>query len=59
MAECSVNKSLVAGAESLKSLEVANSRRLLRLRGLVSDDAMLKLLKLRQLPRDESVEVSA
>lgn len=59
MAECSVNKSLVAGAEWLKSLEVANSRRLLRLRGLASDDVMLRLLKLRQLPRDESVEVSA
>lgn len=43
MAECLVNKSLVADAESVRWLEVANSRRLLRSEGLVSDDAMLRL----------------
>lgn len=43
MAECSLNKSLVAGAESVRSLEVADSRRLLRSKGPVNDDAMLRL----------------
>jgi hypothetical protein len=43
LAECLVNKSLVAGAESVRWLEVANSRRLLRSKGPVNDDAMLRL----------------
>lgn len=59
MAECLVNKLLVADAESVRLLEVANSRRLLRSKGPLSDDAMLRLHRPRQLPRDESDEVSA